>query len=36
MKNSPLKGLFQQAFYTTTPTENISLERIRKTRQIQK
>jgi len=33
---SPLKGPFQQAFYTTTPTENISLERIRKTRQIQK
>jgi len=36
MKNSPLKGPFQQTFYTTTPTENISLERIWKTRQIQK
>ena len=36
MKNRPLKGPFQQAFYTTTPTENISLELIRKTRQIQK
>jgi len=36
MKNSPLKGSFQQAFYTTTPTENIFLDRIRKTPQIQK
>ena len=36
MKNSPLKGPFQQAFTQTTPTEIIFLERIRKTRQIQK
>jgi len=33
MKNSPLKGPFQQAYYTpTTPTEIIFLERIPKSR----
>ena len=37
MKNSPLKGPFQQTFYTNNAHRgDIILERIRKTRQIQK